>query len=190
MQSAFNSEFESAEPAVPVRFEDQSSDSILERVLRAAPAPPSVADSPHPASPNPLPQPLPAKPAELIRHLFGHLPTNTSELVSIRQKLAALIADIDFLLSTQVSAILHHPAFQKLESSCADSTTSGSFAWNTPGIPSQTTTPATSSSKFCLFENPNSSVTLIPLQNSISRPSSAKSMKKNLDPPAANPTDS
>lgn len=117
MQSAFNSEFESAEPAVPVRFEDQSSDSILERVLRAAPAPPSVADSPHPASPNPLPQPLPAKPAELIRHLFGHLPTNTSELVSIRQKLAALIADIDFLLSTQVSAILHHPAFQKLESS-------------------------------------------------------------------------
>ena len=117
MQSAFNSEFSPTPHAVPVPFEDQSTDSILELVLRASTSATPTASHGPSNTPHQHPQTLPSKPAELILLLFGHLPSTTAELASIRLKLAALIADIDLLLSAQVNAVLHHPAFQKLESS-------------------------------------------------------------------------
>lgn len=59
----------------------------------------------------------PDQPAEMLQVLFGVLPANVTELRVMRQKISGIIAAIDDVLSNQVNAILHHPAFQKLESS-------------------------------------------------------------------------
>ncbi|MBL8816386.1 MAG: type VI secretion system contractile sheath large subunit [Planctomyces sp.] len=57
------------------------------------------------------------RPADVLQFLFGQLPSNVAELRSMRHRISGLIASIDDVLCNQVNAILHHPAFQKLESS-------------------------------------------------------------------------
>ncbi len=58
-----------------------------------------------------------ADPDSILRWLFGTLPSTTTQLRSMRQSISGVIARIDELLSRQVNEILHHPSFQKLESS-------------------------------------------------------------------------
>ena len=116
MLSASNSDLNPNSLTVSVSSEDPAGDSLLELVLQAS-IPASQNATNHSPTTNHPPQLLPSHPAELIQHLFGYLPSSPAQLATILTKLASLIADIDLLLSAQVSEILHHPAFQRLESS-------------------------------------------------------------------------
>jgi len=115
-QSAFTTETRFADAPAPVAVP-----SLLDEVLAATgDAPPSTARTPRPTATGRLDRFLASSDVgEALREWFGAIPAAWgSELKGkLTRALNRDVARVDELLNAQLNAILHHPAFQKLEAS-------------------------------------------------------------------------